>query len=78
MSRLSSTNFSKPMMTCCLFQIGRRRMHFLSSNRYLHPDYKRCFTYRTWEGLYANCIAGDSKHEFERFLTAARGRHVTG
>jgi hypothetical protein len=28
---------------------------------YLHPDYKHCFTYRTWEGLHANCIAGDSK-----------------
>jgi hypothetical protein len=26
---------------------------------YLHPDYKHCFTYRTWESLHANCIAGD-------------------
>jgi hypothetical protein len=28
---------------------------------YLQPDYKHCFTYRTWEGLYANCVAGDTK-----------------
>jgi hypothetical protein len=28
---------------------------------YLLRDYKHCFTYRTWEGLYANCIAPDSK-----------------
>jgi hypothetical protein len=28
---------------------------------YLHSDYNHCFTYRTWEGLYANCIAGDPK-----------------
>jgi hypothetical protein len=28
---------------------------------YLHPDYKQRFTYRTWEGLHANCIAGDPR-----------------
>ena len=28
---------------------------------YLQPDYKHCFTYRTWEGLHANCIKGESK-----------------
>ena len=28
---------------------------------YLKPDYKHCFTYRTWEGLHANCVAGDSE-----------------
>lgn len=27
--------------------------------RYLHPDYQHCFTYRTWEGLHAHCIAGE-------------------
>lgn len=26
---------------------------------YLQPDYRHCFTYRTWEGLYANCVVGD-------------------
>jgi hypothetical protein len=26
---------------------------------YLQPKYRHCFTYRTWEGLYANCVAGD-------------------
>jgi len=26
---------------------------------YLQPAYGDCFTYRTWEGLYANCIFGD-------------------
>jgi hypothetical protein len=26
---------------------------------YLQPGYKDCFTYRTWEGLYANCVVGD-------------------
>jgi hypothetical protein len=28
---------------------------------YLHPDYKHCFTFQTWEGLYSNCIADDPK-----------------
>jgi len=27
--------------------------------RYLHADYQHCFTYRSWEGLYAHCVAGD-------------------
>ena len=27
--------------------------------RYLHPDYQHCFTYRTWEGWHAHCVAGD-------------------
>jgi hypothetical protein len=36
---------------------------------YLHPDYKHCFTYRTWEGLHANCVAGESKlGELDRYF----------
>ena len=46
----------------------------------MHPDYKQCFTYRTWEGLYANCIAGDLRlaelDEYFRGKSAHYGRRV--
>jgi hypothetical protein len=36
---------------------------------YLRPGYRHCFTYRTWEDLHANCVAGDLKlSELDRYL----------
>src|SRR5205807_344831 len=37
--------------------------------RYLHPDRQHCFTYRTWEGLYAALIRDDPRlAELDRYL----------
>jgi len=45
--------------------------------RYLHPDRQHCFTYRTWEGLYAALIRDDPRlAELDRYLRGKSAHYI--